>query len=725
MDLSDNYHLRKCFFKRNQVPTQSTIKKYMSPPLANVYFKSMSYKLKVLAGIEPPMKGGGDNWYIPPKELLKGRIAMQPIQRKHLSKLNYLGVDEYGMKFIQIHRDRMNTDRDRMLATWDNNCKRRVEQQCRQQWLDCTAEAARENTSIIKNAFHQFSMLYTTSTTQIQDKMLHAAIEKIKKYREFTFLTQSSKYEMFVRQQAGMLYDRYTDKLNKEKNRLKETFLDNLNTNRAAWGRQLHDINVEKHAAIEKLRKYLECQNLACQVYVALKERDVCTKDIDLSERRHKKKITTLTDTLTIKDLKIECAIEKERKREEFNTIWLKKVCHVVKKFQLFVSYCLKALPEHADFFINMEKLMLLQLNETLDNPEAESIFETDVDWYQPSPVPEPHPYYLFCDKVNKRKVDRDLCPKHCTSSGSQIPAIVVNKHCIYSACDNFQLFGDKLTSDMSILRDDADLEDDFNYDFAVPVKSTASQQLRELKLESSLLQVLQKELDNTGRGVDCPGCNMGPSCPCFFLCSEKLKSKPQEQSVMTEKPAAPISRGKTLTRATELLHERQPKAESYLKYVESKKCACAKMAKKHLEAHLPPYMRQTSTYEAPELLSYEPCSLITLKSLVKRARGIKAPPPPPAKVPSRTKDVGIQVADGEFDILCTCFSNESVFLFASGINTMTTDNWFKVVDSSVSTSYLSKDSKSFAEDRAKSLLNLVEHTPAIVEIFKKNECTF
>lgn len=82
-DLSDNYYLRKCHLQRDQVPTQTMMKTKMSPALAAIYFNSMTPKLRIVAGLEPLLKGGGTDWYVPPEELLKGRSVLKPIEKKN------------------------------------------------------------------------------------------------------------------------------------------------------------------------------------------------------------------------------------------------------------------------------------------------------------------------------------------------------------------------------------------------------------------------------------------------------------------------------------------------------------------------------------------------------------------------------------------------------------------------------------------------------------------
>ncbi|CAG4947804.1 unnamed protein product [Colias eurytheme] len=726
--LSDNYYQRKCYFERNQVPTQTVMKNKMTPALANVYFKSMTPKLKVLAGLEPPMKGGGNDWYVPPHEILAGRTVMKPVKNEHLSKLGFNGIDFFGERLVKDHRREMEEEKRRILEANDDSWKQRIELTCCRLWDDSSREAAKQNTSKIQQAFHEFTDIYKTSINKIETMLFDAAMKEIERNKENTHLKMKLRYEKFLKHQATTLYNQYENILGKEKQRQKNEFIQNIDRGRNAIANQLHDIKLDKHMAVEKLRLFLECQNLACQTYVALKEREECKKEMDASEHEHRKKMNKLSEEITIKEIEIKFARERERKRQEFIKIWKKKVCHVVKRFQDFVGYCLNLLPEHADFFLNMETLMLLQLSEALENPSVESIFVSEKESYK-GPTPKPHPFYVFCDKGFKPKLDDTLCPKHCTSSASQLPVVVVNDRFIYAACDNLEVFPETVKDFIEGKRgNEKDFTDDHDYTFDIPVKCTSSQQLLELKLESSIMQILQKELPNVNNvPIDCCYCKI-PYCFCSPLHASQIKIDRPVQQSRVEIPKKIPSGEKIVSRETELEHLREPKWDSYMKYIEPQKCKCGKRAKKHLEEHLPAYMRKMSKYEAPELPTYETCSLETLKILVKEARGKKTPPPTPEKAPSKTRTIGTQYTDEEYENLCTCFSDEELDKILQRLATEAkyyAPPKMKVVDGSVSPSFIDKPTTTFATERAVSLRRLINDSPELEEIFRKEDCKF
>ncbi|KAI5642937.1 hypothetical protein NE865_04976 [Phthorimaea operculella] len=724
--LSDNYFHRKCYSEREQVPTQSAMKKIMGELMASVYFKSMNYKLKILAGLEPPLKGGGVDWYQPPTEQLAGRAVLKPCDIKQLKMMGFDGLNKFGEIAKEKHYRDLKEETRLALLENDRLWKERVTMSNRYQYDTRSRAEAEANSMKLREALEEFEVMYRNSVTKIEELVMTAARKEIERSRQEAYEHMNQRYKDFLHIQATRMYNEYEANLDEEKARQRAEFKKDAEDIRTEMGNKLHDINYEKHLAIEKIRHFLQCQNLACQVYVALKEKEECTKEMEEQKHEHKKKMRSMRDDIQVKDLEISLEKEQQQKRQEFNRIWKRKICHIVKKFQTFVEYCLKLLPEHAEFFLNMEKLMMLQLSQVIENPSVASIIESEP--VIKTPVPQPHPFYLVCGKGYKPHIDPKLCPEHCTSSASQFPVIVINKRCIYAACDNMEMFRDKISRYIGTRGPEEDLEDEQNYDICVPVKYTSATQLHELQLESSLMQVLQQELPNVR---DLPvACGMCKIPYCFCSPFKSVKDLKCSSFTTTRKPSIrlpkePLTPEQKLSKSDILELQREPKWESYMNYVESKKCKCAKMAKKHLREHLPPYMRNMSPYAAPELPNYETCPIEKLQAMVKKARGIHTPPPPPERTRSRTRDIGTQYSDQELEFLCTCFSETDLTKFLKQMQESVGASFrCDVVDGALSSSsFLGKTVSTFVTDRAMSVRRLLDNNAELEQIFKNSKC--
>ncbi|XP_068620548.1 uncharacterized protein [Battus philenor] len=724
---NENYYLRKCYLEREQVPTQSVMKNVMSPALAKVYFTSMAPKLKVLAGLEPPLKGGGYDWYAPPEDLLKGKTVLKPLKKEFLLKLGFSGFEYYGETILQQHLKSQEEEKRKALLENDKQWKRRIEEMSKKHYEEFSKKLIQKNSEKIRQAFSEFTVLYSSSINKIEGLLLNAAMKEIKRVRDEAHLQMTNHYKTLLQQQATMLYDRYTEKLERKKEELKQQFIRKVEESQKELACTIHDTNVEKHIAIEKLRQLLECQNLACQIYVAMKEREESEKLLSQSIYEHKKVVKLLTAEIARNEIQIQSEKEKEEKRQEFNRTWKEKVSAVVKKFQEFIAYSLHTIPEQTDFLLNIEKLMLLQVSDIIEDPNAESLFEPEKEEFH-TPVPELRPFYLFCDEGTKPAVNTELCLKPYRSSMSQMPVIVINERCLYAACDNLEQFVDKVEQFVDVERSmKLDVNDSRDYTYDVPVKYTESQQLLDLKEQSSVMQILQKEIPNPKDvHAECfckcklPYC----FCPCNTLhcyCLPPLNLIEQKSEPISPQISLPVLE---LSKTEELMHSREPKWENYFKFMEPKKCKCAKLAKKGLEENLPAYMRKMSEFEYPELLNYEPCSVRTLKKLVKRAKG-KAKRTTQAKTAESTKkDAAMQYSDQEFEFLCTCFDEIQAERIINQIMEKVTQfsevNTRFNIDGSISPDHLNQPVEYFVRDRASSLRNLIKDSPELKEIFRK-----
>lgn len=700
--------------------------------LADVYFKDMTPQLKVLAGLEPPMRGGGSDWYQPPKDLLEGKVNLKPIKNEYLRKLGFNGINAFGERLVQDHRKEQIKEKDAVLEKSDKDWKEIVILSCHEQRKDSSNEETAKNTILIKEAFKQFETLYATSITKIESILFDAAIKSIERIREKAFMKMTHRYENILTHGRNNLHNKYSKLLKESTETMKAASVTNIARNRKQTWNTIHDLNVEKHKAIEKLRKLLECQNLACQVYVAMKERETCENDIQKMKTAHKKKVKDVSENIAFTDLEIHLTREKKSKIREFDRIWQMKVCHIVKKFQIFVSYCLNLLPEYAEFFINMEKLMLLQLTDTIENPSCESIF---VEEEEEAPVDidcKARPFTVFGDLNQKIDEDKLYIQQQSTA---EVPVLVINKRYIYAGCNNIKHFTETLGNFIEGNKlDMSDMQDDYDYSYSLPVKYSDCQQRSELKLESSLMQILQNEFPNVKKvNTDCCICQI-PYC--FCSPPQYIPSKRASRSTIYDGPTTRrLSPGKKITsRTEELEHEREPKLESYSQYLRPRRCACPKRAKKQLENHLPPYMLKTSKFEGPQLPDYEPCSLNTLKKLVAKYRNIPSVSMIPEKVESKTRDVATQYSDEEFDFLCTCYSDDELEKLYRKIidskvivkyNKDLNNGEFQVIGDKLSTTHLIKSESTFAMDRAYELRDLLDSTPDLQNIFQRSDCNF
>ncbi|CAB3251133.1 unnamed protein product [Arctia plantaginis] len=268
----------------------------------------------------------------------------------------------------------------------------------------------------------------------------------------------------------------------------------------------------------------------------------------------------------------------------------------------------------------------------------------------------------------------------------------------------------------------DVGYEDNNQYDRYVPIKYTTSQQRSKLKLQSSLLQILQQEIPNIRKvPIECTDCKIPHCFDCSrnpSMCSNKTLRSVIENVKDLAIPQKPTA---NLTRKAELEHERATKWESYIGYIKARKCDCSKMSKKQLFEHLPAYMRKTSNYDAPELPNFEICPVMTLKRLVENVKGHKEFVHTSPEVLSGKKEKATQYSNHELECSCSHFYNGNKYQCFKNNEAVDLRNIKNsLVNCSISGEYIAEDISTFAKHRAMSLRRFIEEAPDVKEIFER-----
>lgn len=87
------YKNRKDLMESLQIPKLSTAVKNLGKPLSNVVFKQCQEALLDLWGLEPPLKGPGDELWTSPSDLLIGKVCLKPpLTSKHIQALTHQGI---------------------------------------------------------------------------------------------------------------------------------------------------------------------------------------------------------------------------------------------------------------------------------------------------------------------------------------------------------------------------------------------------------------------------------------------------------------------------------------------------------------------------------------------------------------------------------------------------------------------------------------------------------
>lgn len=596
--IHEDYYLRKYYLENSKMPTQKMMTRKMGETLSSFYFNEMNDKLKALAGIELRTPLGAGNWCASPADILKGKNALKSVTKDFISHLKYINPYVLGEQVLRTESRLIKLRNQKVVAQNTQQWKEIIKKKCEEHEEIFTKEIVSDYKRNINVELKKCYATYMESMKQIENILRYSATNAVKQFREQTWELVKGYYKMQLQKQEIDLTDKYRNVLHKKKDKLRHKFIYNLQLNRTKAMAVIHDVKVEKLQTVEKLRNYFAYQNLACQLYVFLMEKEECERQKNELVNVHTEKINKLNTKMEVLEEELCNAKKKETKQRENYKYVEEKVYEIIRKFQLFVTYCLKLMPEHAEFFVNMENLMFLQLNESLDNSSSESIlFEEKPTEIQENDKVET--YLIFDNNPDTLNV----------------PMFMINKHCVCAVCGN--------NKDLTKIRDSAEKlfeEKNFDYSCFKPVKCKSQHEIKELKLESSLMRIIKNEIKYLE-------CITNPCCHC----------KKKECNCSLRFYSEAIAGVDESTNYETIYRPRRSVTKQYLGEC-PKSCKCQELAKKELIERLPPYMLKVPNSE-PVLCNYEPCTPQELHHLITQS-----------KIEKATKEKSIQHT--EFDVI-------------------------------------------------------------------------
>lgn len=121
---------------------------------------------------------------------------------------------------------------------------------------------------------------------------------------------------------------------------------------------------------MEQLRHCLECKNLANLMYVLCMERRKCGIERSVLEYKHKVSVDELNKTIQNQEEEIERLTEETEQKDKQLEIREKCLLEILKQFQKFINYALRATPTQAEFLLNVRKMMLFEITQAIVQQE-------------------------------------------------------------------------------------------------------------------------------------------------------------------------------------------------------------------------------------------------------------------------------------------------------------------------------------------------------------------
>lgn len=129
------------------------------------------------------------------------------------------------------------------------------------------------------------------------------------------------------------------------------------------------DINLEKTRCKEsfnQLKHNLECKNIANMMYILCMERRKCCEEKQIIEQHYMEEIKKLKTVIFNRDNQIKTL--KKEKDDQVTEVNLREACllEIIRQFQKFINFALRAAPTQAEFLLSIEKMMAFELTNTV-----------------------------------------------------------------------------------------------------------------------------------------------------------------------------------------------------------------------------------------------------------------------------------------------------------------------------------------------------------------------
>ncbi|XP_049865467.1 uncharacterized protein LOC126366401, partial [Pectinophora gossypiella] len=204
----------------------------------------------------------------------------------------------------------------------------------------------------------------------------------------------------------------------------------------------------ERNEAMRSFCKQVENDTTTSTMYVMCTERKKCRMRQFLLENFHSKEIEEKIKTIKERQDVLDEFERNKKHIMDINKEWEEKVQKILQLFLKFISFSLKLLPEQTTFLLDLEKLVVLQLNEIhkhpkekgpyilINNDDVKNLFQ-----FQPQKDDE-----SVC-KGEPFVIEGDLAPSIPTPYGSRetipphvdLPMVRLQRKFVYAKCQRME----------------------------------------------------------------------------------------------------------------------------------------------------------------------------------------------------------------------------------------------------------------------------------------------
>lgn len=209
----------------------------------------------------------------------------------------------------------------------------------------------------------------------------------------------------------------------------------------------------ERNDAIKAFCRQIEAETMTSTMYVMCTERKRCRIKQFILDNYHSTEIADKLQKIKERQDIIDAFKERDKHISVINQEWQEKIKKILTLFLKFISFSLKLLPEQTTFLLDLEKMVVLQLNEMQKTPMKSSSILVDEEKLNTFKFESAEPEEPVCDKdpfvvVGDTSIEENKSPygsRETIPSNVEIPMIRVQRQFIYAKCDKFEEVRDLL----------------------------------------------------------------------------------------------------------------------------------------------------------------------------------------------------------------------------------------------------------------------------------------
>lgn len=390
----------------------------------------------------------GEQWRSPSDVMLEDCVALKPPFTSRVTRgTAHEGILKIGEGVIGIERNKFLQYIASLLAESDSAWGHIQEQE--KMIIVKKVKDIYEKIFLIKSQTMQreISIFFGNSLQEIEDHMRDEVKTVIMSAHCEILNDLNTEIRTKLKKEKRTLQKILQEKYNEEINKIEHYYKLLLDNEKYRSNSIVNQGLCDRNDALKAFHKMMEAQDNTSTMYVMCTERKRCRIKKFFLEKFHTKEVKETLKKIEEKQEILDDLKERQKTILDLNKEWEDKVKKILHLFLKFISFSLKLLPEQTTFLLDLEKLVVLQLNEIQKNPEmAPSILVNEEDITNS---------FKFNKKIEEQQIceggpfviEGDLTPSIPTPYGSQetlptkvdLPSFRVQRQFIYAKCQKME----------------------------------------------------------------------------------------------------------------------------------------------------------------------------------------------------------------------------------------------------------------------------------------------